>query len=76
MPRTKTKKQGKECFMTKKKIFYAITQVSLMVVGMTPIALCLGFLADNPERFVHNVFVVGIYGLLIGLVSFVLTLVG
>lgn len=60
--------------MTKNKTFYVITQVSLMVVGMTPIALCFGFLADDPQRYVHNLFVVGIYGLLIGLVSFVIAL--
>ena len=62
--------------MTKNRIFSAIAQVSLMVVGMAPLALCFGFLVENSERFVHNVFVVGIYGLLIGLVSFVLALVG
>lgn len=58
--------------MTKNKIFSAIAQVSLMVVGMVPIALCFGFLAEDPQRYVHNLFVVGIYGLLIGLVSFVM----
>ena len=60
--------------MTKNKIFSAIAQVSLMVVGMIPIALCFGFLAEDPQRYVHNLFVVGIYGLLIGLVSFVIAL--
>lgn len=60
--------------MTKSRIFSAIAQVSLMVVGMVPIALCFGSLAEDPQRYVHNLFVVLIYGLLIGLVSLVMSL--
>jgi predicted branched-subunit amino acid permease len=61
--------------MTRNKIFSTIAQVLLIVVGMVPIALCFGFLAEDPQRYVHNLFVVGIYGLLFGLVSLVLSLV-
>ena len=60
--------------MARQKIFQVIAQVLLTTVSMIPIILCFGFLASDPQRFVHNVFVVGIYGLLIGLVSLVLSI--
>ena len=49
----------------------AISRVCLTMVGMIPIALCFGFLVEDTAAFVHNMFVLGIYGLLVGLVTFV-----
>lgn len=60
--------------MTKNRIFSAIANVSLMVAGMVPIALCFGFMAEDPQRYVHNLFAVGIYCFLVGIVSFVVSL--
>lgn len=60
--------------MTKKSILSTIAEISLLMVGMTPIALCFGFLANDASRFAHNIIVVGFYSLVIGLVTFVWSL--
>lgn len=58
--------------MNWKKFFLSISQLSATIVGLIPIALCFGFMVEQPEVFVHNLFSIGIYGLLTFIVSFVL----
>lgn len=54
-----------------KRMLTIVTRVAFTTVALIPIALCFGIVAKDQERFVHNLFCVGIYGLLIGILSLV-----
>lgn len=72
MLRDKDNNNRKALVEMRQKFFFNLATVLLLMVGMIPLAMCFGFAVADTAAYVHRLFVLGIFGLLGGLVSFVL----
>lgn len=54
------------------RIFLRIAQLAMVFLGTFPILLCLGLFSDNPNLFVHRMFVLLVWDVIVMVVSFFL----
>lgn len=70
MLRDKDNNNRKAVAEMRQKFFINLATTLLLMVGMIPLAMCFGFAVSDTAAYVHGLFVVGIFGLLGGILSY------